>query len=165
MKAITVRRVEAKDTEAVCEIYKNPKAYSGTLQLPHPSLAIWEKRCSNLPDNVHAFVALVDDEIVGNLGFTVATNPRRRHVADIGMAVKDCYQGQGVGSALLNTAIDLADNWLNLKRIELTVYSDNAAAVGLYKKFGFVVEGEAKAYAYRNGKYVDALYMARIKPC
>ena len=55
-----------------------------------------------------------------------------------------------------------ADNWLNLKRIEITVYVDNKRAIGLYKKFGFEVEGESKDYAFRNGKYVNAFHMARV---
>ena len=78
------------------------------------------------------------------------------------MGVKDNVQGQGVGSALLETAIDLADNWVNIKRIELNVYSYNDRAINLYKKFGFIIEGEAKSYAFRNGEYVDAYHMARI---
>ena len=61
--------------------------------------------------------------------------------------------------------LDLADNWLNIRRIELTVYSDNEAAVALYKKMGFVIEGEGKDFAFRNGRYVDAYYMARIRQC
>lgn len=159
---IKIRKAEASDAKAVKEIYECKNAHSSTLQLPHPSLTLWEKRLSNIPDNVYAYVAIINNEIVGNLGFELATNARRRHVAYFGMGVKDNVQGNGVGSALLQTAIDLADNWVNIKRIELTVYSDNERAINLYKKFGFVIEGEAKSYAFRNGKYVDAYYMARI---
>jgi len=159
---IKIRKAEASDAKAVKEIYEYENAHYGTLQLPHPSLESWEKRLTNIPDNVHAYVAILNDEIVGNLSFEIATNPRRRHVGAFGMGVKDNVQGQGVGTALLKTAIDLADNWVNIKRIELTVYSDNERAINLYKKFGFVTEGEAKSYAFRNGKYVDAYYMARI---
>jgi putative acetyltransferase len=50
-----------------------------------------------------------------------------RHVGSIGMAVRDDWQGKGVGTALMEAALDLADNWLNLTRIELRVYTDNAA--------------------------------------
>ncbi len=53
--------------------------------------------------------------------------PRRRHVGEIGMAVRDDLQGRGVGTALMRAALDLADNWLDLARVELTVYTDNAA--------------------------------------
>jgi putative acetyltransferase len=43
------------------------------------------------------------------------------------MAVRDDWQSRGVGTALMEAALDLADNWLNLTRIELSVYTDNAA--------------------------------------
>lgn len=160
---IVVRRAKASDAEAVKNIYEQENAYSSTLQLPHPSLALWEKRMANTADNVFVYVALIGDEVVGNLGFEVCTSPRRRHVGSFGMGVRDDMQGKGVGSALLSTVIDLADNWLNLKRIELTVYADNVRAVNLYKKHGFAIEGESPAYAFRNGDYVSAYHMARIK--
>jgi putative acetyltransferase len=160
---VKVRRTEASDARAIKELYECENAYSGTLQLPHPSLALWEKRISNIPDSVYSYVATVDGEVVGNLGFMIEINPRRRHVASFGMGVKDDKQGLGIGSALLATALDLADNWLNLKRIELTVYVDNERAINLYKKFGFVMEGESQAYAFRNGVYVSVYHMARVK--
>lgn len=161
--SVEIRRTEPSDAAALKEVYRGQSAYTGTLQLPHPSLAMWQKRLAETPDNVHSWVALVEAEVVGNLGLTVAVNPRRRHVASLGMAVVDDVQGQGVGSALMQTATNLADNWLNLKRLELTVYVDNERAIGLYKKFGFQVEGEAKAFAFRDGEYADAYYMARTR--
>jgi putative acetyltransferase len=71
--------------------------------------------------------------------------------------------GRGVSTALMEVALDLAENWLNLTRVELTVYVDNAAGVALYKNFGFEVEGAHRRFAFRDGKYVDAYSMARIK--
>ena len=79
------------------------------------------------------------------------------------MAVHDDWQGRGVGSALMAALVDLAENWIDVQRIELTVYADNAAAVHLYKKFGFEVEGTLRSYAFRHGVYVDAYYMARLR--
>jgi L-phenylalanine/L-methionine N-acetyltransferase len=43
------------------------------------------------------------------------------------------------------------------------VYTDNGPAVHLYQKFGFLIEGTARQYALRNGMYVDAHYMARLR--
>ena len=65
---------------------------------------------------------------------------------------------------MLKAAIDLADNWLNLLRLELTVYADNLAAQRLYEGQGFVLEGTHRGYALRQGRYVDALAMARLHP-
>ena len=43
------------------------------------------------------------------------------------------------------------------------VYTDNAAAIHLYEKFGFVIEGTKRKYAFRDGEYVDAHVMARVR--
>jgi L-phenylalanine/L-methionine N-acetyltransferase len=39
------------------------------------------------------------------------------------MAVRDDWQGRGIGTALMEAALDLADNWLDLTRVELSVYT------------------------------------------
>jgi len=78
--------------------------------------------------------------------------------------VRDDAQGKGVGTALLKAAVDLADNWLNLLRLELTVWTDNEAAQRLYRGQGFVLEGTHRAYALREGRYRDVHAMARLHP-
>ena len=79
------------------------------------------------------------------------------------MSVHDDWQGQGVGTALMEAAIELADRWLGLSRLELTVFADNEAAIHLYRKFGFDVEGTHRRYAFRDGGFADAHFMARIR--
>lgn len=79
------------------------------------------------------------------------------------MVHKD-YQNKGVGTALMKALIDIADNWLMLVRVELTVFEDNKRAIHLYEKFGFKKEGVKQLAAIRNGKYVNELIMARINP-
>ncbi len=79
------------------------------------------------------------------------------------MMVRDDWQGRGVGSALMRAVIDLADKWLNLTRIELTVYTDNEPAIALYRKFGFQIEGTLRNYAFRDGEFVSAYVMARVR--
>ncbi|MBE1276493.1 GNAT family N-acetyltransferase [Enterovibrio baiacu] len=161
---VIIRPSEPRDIPAIQQLYSCPNAQAGTLQLPLPSLSLWEKRMSNLPENMYSLVAEENNIVIGQLGFQVCENQRRRHVGEFGMAVHDEHLGKGVGSKLLEKVIDLADNWLNLRRIELTVYCDNEAAIGLYKKFGFEIEGTAIGYAFRNGNYVNAYHMARITP-
>jgi putative acetyltransferase len=89
---------------------------------------------------------------------------RRRHALMLGISVAREAQGRGVGSALMAAMCDYADRWIGALRIELTVYTDNEAALALYRKFGFVIEGTFRGYALRDGRYVDAYAMARLHP-
>ena len=149
-------------------IMGDAEVLSGLLQLPHPTEAMWKKRIEEMPvgpTSAELFiVAERGGEVVGNAGVHPPAHVRRRHAAGIGMAVARHAQGQGVGTALMVAIVDWADNWAQLLRLELTVYTDNAAAVALYRKFGFEVEGTHRAYAIRDGAYVDALAMARLHP-
>ena len=120
---------------------------------------------NGLTEYDHMFVAEVEEEgikkVVGNIGMQVSRNPRVKHCAGIGIMVHRDYQGMGVGKKLFEEIIDLADNWLMLVRLELTVFTDNVRAIGLYKSMGFEIEGVKKYAAIRNGKYEDEYMMAR----
>ncbi len=83
-------------------------------------------------------------------------------MADLGICVRDDYTGRGIGTALMAAILDLADNWLNVHRVELDVYADNAAAIHLYEKFGFVREGVRRDVVFRAGRYVDCYHMGRL---
>lgn len=78
------------------------------------------------------------------------------------MAVQSDRRGQGIGGALLTAAIDTAERWHDVRRIELEVYVDNAVAIALYERHGFVRENLARGYALRDGSFVDVLLMARL---
>jgi putative acetyltransferase len=105
-----------------------------------------------------------EEIVIGSAGLSVYDNLRLRHSAGIGIMVHKDYQNMGVGSALMEALIDIADNWLMLVRIDLTVFEDNLKAIKLYEKFGFEKEGVKKLAGIRNGEYVNELIMARINP-
>jgi L-phenylalanine/L-methionine N-acetyltransferase len=160
----TIRRAEPDDYKSMHQVWAGPKAVWGTLQLPFPSAELWRKRLAEPPEGTFNLVACAENEIIGQLGLhTFPNHPRRRHAGQIGMAVMDDWQGKGAGTALMQAAVDLADKWLNLTRLELDVYTDNEPAIRLYKKFGFVIEGTLVNYAYRDGQYVDTYTMARLR--
>lgn len=161
---VVIRRVEPNDYKALYQVYSSPQVIWGTLQLPFPSEEIWRRRLEDTSDEIFMLVACIDDEVVGQLNIhTFPNRPRRKHAGNIGMAVRDDLQGQGVGTELMRAAVDAADNWLNLLRLELTVFVDNEPAIRLYKNNGFVVEGTLSQYAFRAGQYIDVYAMARIR--
>jgi L-phenylalanine/L-methionine N-acetyltransferase len=162
MTTILVRAREPHDVEAIQAIFNCPRVIANTLQLPLRSVEYQRQRFGQPSSDRHSLVAEVEGRVVGVIGLYLLANPRRRHCGDIGMAVHDDFQGQGIGGALLAAALDLADNWLALRRVELSVYTDNAPAIRLYEKFGFTIEGTLRDFAFRDGAYVDAYQMGRL---
>jgi len=159
---IEIRNSTQADIPAIRDLYAQRSCYAETLQLPYPTIEKWERFLGNMPENFHSLVAIRDGAVVGQIGMEVFTGARRKHVANIGMGVSEAHQNSGVGSALMAAIIDLASNWLAIKRIELEVYTDNASAIALYEKFGFQQEGTGKQYAFRNGQYTDVNFMAKL---
>ena len=107
---ITVRHAEPSDAEAMHRIMSGPKAAAGTLQLPLQPAEVWRKRLAEPPEGLFLLAACVEGEVVGNLGLHTSPNrPRIRHTGSIGMAVRDDWQGKGVGTALMEAALYLAD--------------------------------------------------------
>lgn len=163
--SIHIRHAEPSDYEALYQLYSLPQAIHGTMQMPYPSLEKWKSRLTNNTDNLCNLVTVMEGVVIGHAGlWSESPSPRRRHAATLGIAVHDDRHGKGVGKALMHALLDMADNWLNLSRIELNVYSDNAHAIALYEQCGFQIEGTHRAFAFRAGQYVDSLSMARLSP-
>ncbi|MGC0122809.1 MULTISPECIES: GNAT family N-acetyltransferase [Providencia] len=160
---ITIRRATLNDVPAVTQMHAAYSAYANTLQLPYPTEKTWEARLGANDPLVTQFVATIGDDVVGLLVISQPSQVRRRHVATFGITVSETHQGKGIGSQLMQVMVDYCDNWLNVHRIELEVFAANGSGIGLYEKFGFELEGRMKDYAFRDGQYVDAVMMSRIK--
>lgn len=167
-RGIAVRRARADDAPAITATMSEPDVARQLLQLPFGSEDFWRKRIGEMPAGAGSaevmLVAELDGDVVGNAGIHPVAGVRRRHAAGIGIAVASVAQGRGVGSALMAALVDWADRWAQILRLELTVYADNVPAIALYRRFGFVEEGVHRAYALRDGVYVDTLAMARLHP-
>lgn len=163
IEGLQIRRAEPDDCSAIYEMFSSPVVYSGTLQLPYPSREYWRKRLAE-NESCYNLVAVSGEHVIGMWSVdTFPHRPRRRHAGLIGISIAEAWQGKGVGNALMQAGIDLADNWLNLTRLELEVYADNEAALRLYESFGFEREGVLRRHAYRDGQYVDAIVMGRLR--
>ncbi|QZP18824.1 GNAT family N-acetyltransferase [Pseudomonas sp. DR208] len=160
---IVIQRFTEAHLEGVAALYNEPAVCRQVLQMPFQSVEMWRKRLVMDNERRLQLVALHGGEVVGQLGLEQYLRVRQAHVGTFGMGVATAWQGKGVGSRLLTAALDVADNWMNLHRVELTVYADNEAAQRLYRKFGFAVEGVLRDYALRDGQFVDTVSMARLR--
>jgi putative acetyltransferase len=108
------------------------------------------------------FVAERDDgALVGRLSVSRDTHPASSHVADLGLMVASDARRQGVGRALLQSAVEWARG-AGVRKLELHVFPWNDAAISLYEAFGFEREGYRKRHYHRAGEDVDAILMAYL---
>ena len=106
------------------------------------------------------FVAESDDGgLIGRLSVGRDPHPASTHVADVGLMVAIGARRQGVGTALLQAAVDWARE-TEVRKLELHVFPWNEAAIALYDAFGFEREGYRKRHYRRGSEYVDAILMA-----
>jgi L-phenylalanine/L-methionine N-acetyltransferase len=164
--SMTLRRIQVNDATAIAQLTADPEVFANMLQLPYPTEEAWVKRLSTpQTGNGLQLVALQGDQVIGFAGLhSAGPQVRRNHAVGLGISVARHAHGQGVGSALMRALTDYADQWGHILRIELTVFTDNARAIALYERFGFVHEGTHRAYALRHGQYHDVHSMARLHP-
>ncbi|HWH54626.1 MAG TPA: GNAT family N-acetyltransferase [Gaiellaceae bacterium] len=105
------------------------------------------------------FVAEADDRIVGRLSLARDSHPACAHVADLGLMVDAAHRRQGIGSALLEQAVEWARG-AGVEKIELHVFPHNEAAIRLYERFGFEREGIRRRHYRRRNERLDAVLMA-----
>jgi putative acetyltransferase len=161
---LTVRRATLADAAQLHRIYSHPAVLENTGHQPLSTIAQVQEWIDGIGQEAFLLVACAGDDILGALTLRTWADPAFRHKGEIGrVAVDQARSGHGVGSRLMAAAIDLADNWFNLMRLELLVRADNPAAIRLYRKFGFTEEGIMRAYGYRNGRYMDCMAMARMR--
>lgn len=163
-----IRPIGIGDGKGINELRRMPGVFENILGIPSERTKRNEDYIVNMDANSHQFVAVIqnssgEEQIIGTAGLTIYSNPRLRHSASVGIMVHKDYQGKGVGTALMKAIIDIADNWLMLVRVELTVFADNEKAIHLYEKLGFRTEGKKEKAAIRNGQYTDEFIMARIR--
>ena len=105
-----------------------------------------------------SMVAEAGDRIVWMANVDVG----RFGAGDIGMLVDAGWRGRGVGSGLLQAAIEWA-RAEGLHKLCLEAFPTNAPALALYRKCGFVEEGRrVEQYRRASGEHWDSIAMGLL---
>lgn len=159
---LVLRPTRPGDAEALAAMMGGAGFRHGTTQLPFVSPDKVRRWLETDDANETRILAMVDDAVVGSAELRRLSG-RCAHVGGVGMGVADGWTGRRIGTALMASLVELADEWLGLRRLELEVLADNGPALALYKRFGFEPEGLRRDALFRAGTYADVLAMARLR--
>ena len=107
------------------------------------------------------FVAEVENKLVGFIAALGGDLKRNQHSAYLVLGILEDFQGQGIATKLFNRLFEWAKE-VEITRLELTVIKDNAKAFNLYRKMGFVLEGEKVHSLIINGQPVNEYYLYKL---
>lgn len=163
-----IRPPRPEDAEDLYAMFRDPLVARGTLQMPSQEISLTYKRLEETNPRLFRFVAEATHEdgsrtVCGMATLYQLEHERLMHAAGLGMSVTPAYWGLRVGSRLLAALLDLADNWLNLRRVFLEVNTDNPAAIRLYENQGFKREGTLRLHTFGEGVYIDSYLMGRLR--
>lgn len=153
--------MNAEDAEQYTK-WLNDKAVSGFLgnYAKTISLASEQKALENMTTSGYNFaiVSLADDMLLGNISLMDYSGISQ--TATAGLFIGDLEnRGAGIGAEALRLILDFGFRWLNLKNIMLTLHSDNERGFACYKKVGFKEFGRRRCADFKDGRFVDTIYM------
>ncbi|MFC1649533.1 GNAT family N-acetyltransferase [Patescibacteria group bacterium] len=158
-----VREIEKSDANAVVELLNRIDSQTDFMKCEPGERTTDKKRIKEIIDTPHdtIFITESDSKLVAYLLFFGSSFVRKKHKAEIVLAVdRDC-RGQGVGTGL----IEAAEKWAKkhgVIKLELTVSTDNEGAYRLYQKLGYEKVGERKKTTKVGNKYRDDYLMEKL---
>lgn len=83
--------------------------------------------------------------------------------AELAIVLPTENHAKGYGSEAIRLLLDFGFHQMNLNRVYLKVHQDNARAIALYERCGFVHEGRLRAEIFQDGRYLDTLVMGVLR--
>jgi len=162
---VFIRKARPSDWKQILPIQQSKSVFPFIGQsLPRSRKRVEERWKTRLKEsNVHTLVAESDEgKVVGYIRLKQGEG-LGSHAGEIStLAVHPYHQSRGVGRRLLERALEPA-NELSLRRVWLTVREDNHAAISLYERMGFEVEGREREAVQKGRGFVDLLIMGRLE--
>ncbi len=165
-KQIIIRSALSEDAGPIIEYTKEVLAGSqwAVTQSHEFDLTIdkeiqWIEERKDSPGRL-VLLALHNDEIIGLVGLENGSRERNQHVGVLGITIRKDWRGCGLGKALLSKLLDWAKANSVIEKVALAVFSNNEAAIGLYKKMGFIEEGRRpREIKFADNRYADDILM------
>ena len=166
---LLIREAEIHDASAVINLLDQIGQESTFTSLDENGISMSESEMGLFinqqaqSDNQITLLAFLNDDLVGIINITADQRPRVRHIGDVFLGIKKVFWGCGLGSILMEEAIEWAKSSGNIRRLQLTVQKRNTAAVHLYEKMGFSIEGlQERGARIEGGEFLDVYLMGQL---
>ena len=166
---LLIREAELSDASEVIALLDQIGQESSFTSLDENGLSISESEMQIFIDkqaqseNQITLLAFLNDELAGIINVTADQRPRVRHIGDIFLGIKKTFWGSGLGSILMEEAIEWAKTSGVIRRLQLTVQKRNLAAIHLYEKMGFITEGlQERGACIERGEFLDVYLMGKL---
>jgi RimJ/RimL family protein N-acetyltransferase len=162
LEGVTIRPMRKDDLPALHEIVNMPEVADVLGPIPpltYEKFEKWHGRFIEHPKHV-ALVAQVEKKVVGLVTLSIGEEIHR-YDSWLSIYVHKNFWRKGIGTQLMKAIMNVARD-IGLRRISLVVYAGNDAAIRMYKKIGFKIEGCQKYGIYTLGKYMDTILMGLL---
>ena len=124
------------------------------------SLASAKKTLGELQSNGKRFamVLLDGDVLIGHISLHDIDHRSRNAFFGIFIG-EEAHRGKGYGAEATRLILEYGFRTLNLHNIALSVHADNHAGIACYKNVGFQEVGRRREWLFKDGKYLDVIYM------
>ena len=164
---INIRRVKIEDAEAFLKLNIDLDHESRFMMVePGEREQSVDKQVNRITTslekrNNNIFVAEDGDVLAGYIEAEGGGYRRNSHKIHIVIGILSEYSGKGIGTKLF----EHLERWAKdegFHRFELTVMKHNERAISLYKKMGFLIEGEIRDSLLIEGEFIDEFLMSKI---
>ncbi len=164
---VRLRAREQEDEPLIHAWFNDPEVTRYlTVRYPmsHAQERVFIERNSGPGYNSATFAVVRKDtgDLIGGVDLNQASPENRAATLGIAIGDKSHWDG-GYGTDTMRTVCRFGFSMMNLHRIELHVYAENARAIRCYEKVGFKHEGRARDAVYSYGKYQDMLIMSLLE--
>ena len=160
-REVTIRFLTANDKEALFQMFSSMSSEALKWSMAPYTMEVIQRWINNIK-NLIPLVAEYNNRIVGYASIYKFQHPRRKGIGDLAIYLHQDFHNVGLGTAMMKKLLQLAKEH-KMHKLELYVVEDNKAAVALYKKFGFKIEGISKdSFFGSDGKYHNMIHMGLL---
>lgn len=166
-RRVNLTEIRPGDRASFLEYLNDRELHRYTCRLPYPyteeCFGQWMQTVSDAireyGEPIHWAIRDHQQRLIGGIGFD---NLIKGHRAEIGYWLARPFWGQGIMSAVVRKACQVAMSQWKLVRLTALVFHDNSASIRVLEKNQFAREARLKKYFHRDGEFSDALLFAKV---